>query len=754
MAASPTPLNRLARLLALVLAVAVAGRAAEEEPPRTINRMQLYQLDRTDEATLAPDGRHLAYTWREGTRISLQIADVDHPATRATIAVGADMSKSFISGRAAERAQVTYLQWATPGLLVYFLHIPGDDRAHREELRSVHADGTGDRKLLDLDDMEDVFQTAPVMPPGVSDARSGAPPPDIIYPPPVVVRRNFRVIGPGPDGPEALFVEALGGTAVQTELFKVNVVTGKYSSLTNELHAGHMLYDQNGIARMLVTARIIKPTGLELDAARYSGIPDPLPPPYVARQEFYLMPAPGLVKGRQRLSAWLPETKAQGFYEDDENYFAIRSLPLGFGPDPAVLYFASNAGRDTWGIYALDFRTKQRTDFQVEVPGFDLAGPDDEFAAGRLVLDRHTRKLLGIRPPWPAPPQWLDADLAAEQHRLDAEFPGRHVQLVDWDDRRERMLVLVTGPDDPGRYYICKPGPTGRTTEILRRAPWLTADQIEPASTFAFAGPGGRTITGTLTRPRWARLAPAPLVLYCHDLPGRPEGADFNRDTQALAGMGFLVAEVNFRGTTGLGTAYRDAAKAGFDRVPLEDLQATIDWLVAQHLATGKRTAIVGHDFGGYLALRALQLFPGKFRCAVSIDGPANLADFVRSPAWLPGGGGADNLDPGFARRRTFFGDDFAKLSAISVTPHADALNEPVFLIQDMDKRDLWPTQAKDLRSALRRLDRAPAYLETNDSFTRGEAVSRAQVMGRIEEFLVANIYSFGVDIGEAKEAK
>ena len=76
---------------------------------------------------------------------------------------------------------------------------------------------------------------------------------------------------------------------------------------------------------------------------------------------------------------------------------------------------------------------------------------------------------------------------------------------------------------------------------------------------------------------------------------------------------GFAVLKVDYRGISGFGRARRDAAKEAIDRVPLDDLRATIEWLAPRQLFDRSRIALVGRQFGGSLALRALQLYPNEF---------------------------------------------------------------------------------------------------------------------------------------------
>jgi pimeloyl-ACP methyl ester carboxylesterase len=313
-------------------------------------------------------------------------------------------------------------------------------------------------------------------------------------------------------------------------------------------------------------------------------------------------------------------------------------------------------------------------------------------------------------------------------------------------------------------------------------------------------------------------------VVWFHDGPWQRVPPGFQRDAQALAAMGFMVAQINYRGSTGFGRRQREAISEGFDRIPVDDALAAIEWLGARHGFDRKRVAVGGEGFGGYLALRAVQLHPDAFRCAVAINAPFDLAqlqgseqetrnhrqqaeqaaraataqgiarlegtpitstalDEMNSAGGDGGDGGAgaaataadgetaslkaasdaaerafgrfvDERPPpvDFARElaRAFFGP--AGRGAIAVTSQVERLTKPVFFLHD-PRNALVPIAAvQELRTALERRKRSPAYLEISPQFAGGVAAARAPVFRKIGEFLNTNLYDFDVKIGEVKE--
>jgi dipeptidyl aminopeptidase/acylaminoacyl peptidase len=255
-------------------------------------------------------------------------------------------------------------------------------------------------------------------------------------------------------------------------------------------------------------------------------------------------------------------------------------------------------------------------------------------------------------------------------------------------------------------------------------------------------------LTGTITLPSRSRISPPPLVVLCRDIPGRRGRAEFNRDVQAVAAMGFAVATVNYRGSAGFGAHHRDAVKVGFDAIPIEDVRATVAWIARHHPINPMRVGLLGEGFGGFIALRAAQLFPDEFRCVVSINAPTDLADWTVETSrsgWrtLP--------DFGFEARQVFF--DRARLTP-SVTDQVAATDRPVMIVQDLAKADLRKSQGTSLRAAMKRHDLYVEYLPTNAAFTSGDPGVRERVFTQIAGFLNDHIYDFRVDLGVEKEVK
>jgi dipeptidyl aminopeptidase/acylaminoacyl peptidase len=95
---------------------------------------------------------------------------------------------------------------------------------------------------------------------------------------------------------------------------------------------------------------------------------------------------------------------------------------------------------------------------------------------------------------------------------------------------------------------------------------------------------------------------------------------------------------VNFRGSTGFGKAFINAANLEWGGKMYDDLIDAVDWAIEQGIADPKRVAIFGRSYGGYAALVGLTFTPERFVCAVDLCGISNLVTMMNTvpPYWKP----------------------------------------------------------------------------------------------------------------------
>ena len=113
---------------------------------------------------------------------------------------------------------------------------------------------------------------------------------------------------------------------------------------------------------------------------------------------------------------------------------------------------------------------------------------------------------------------------------------------------------------------------------------------------------------GFLYLPLTPCAEPPALILVAHGGPTSAAYPVFNPLIQFWCQRGFAVAEVNYRGSSGYGRAFRLALAERWGDIDVEDMARAADALVAAGQADGKQVFIQGRSSGGYTTLMALSL--------------------------------------------------------------------------------------------------------------------------------------------------
>jgi dipeptidyl-peptidase-4 len=87
---------------------------------------------------------------------------------------------------------------------------------------------------------------------------------------------------------------------------------------------------------------------------------------------------------------------------------------------------------------------------------------------------------------------------------------------------------------------------------------------------------------------------------------------------QYLAQQGYIVVQVDVRGSVGYGRAFREAFLMDYGGKDLDDIEAVADGVKALPYVDGRRMGIWGSSYGGLLAVYALLKKPGLFAAGVA----------------------------------------------------------------------------------------------------------------------------------------
>ncbi len=115
-------------------------------------------------------------------------------------------------------------------------------------------------------------------------------------------------------------------------------------------------------------------------------------------------------------------------------------------------------------------------------------------------------------------------------------------------------------------------------------------------------------------------------VFEIHGGPTAHDTDSWRPDVAATVDEGFAVVRVNYRGSTGYGSAWRDAIEAAPGLVELEDIAAVRDHLVDAGVVRADAVALLGASWGGFLTLLGIGTQPERWTVAVA---EVPVADYV-----------------------------------------------------------------------------------------------------------------------------
>lgn len=115
------------------------------------------------------------------------------------------------------------------------------------------------------------------------------------------------------------------------------------------------------------------------------------------------------------------------------------------------------------------------------------------------------------------------------------------------------------------------------------------------------------------------------LLVLVHGGPTSRADAALSPLVQYFCQNNFAVLDVNHRGSTGHGRAYRQALLGQWGEIDADDIADAIEYIVQQKSLNPKRVFIRGGSAGGYAVLRALTRFPKLFRGGACYYGIGNL---------------------------------------------------------------------------------------------------------------------------------
>jgi len=307
---------------------------------------------------------------------------------------------------------------------------------------------------------------------------------------------------------------------------------------------------------------------------------------------------------------------------------ALTSGPVGFTKDGKSLYLIDSRDANSARLVKMDPATGN-VQVIAEDPKYDVSG---------AAIDPDSREVQAVsftreRTEWFILDEAIRADFDAIAKLQHGDFT-----INDRDNVDDTWIVGFESDNGPISFYAFDRN-TRKGAFLFDNRPALRDYRLANMEPISYKASDGMTIYGYITFPpdiAAEQRKNLPMVLNVHGGPWYRDTWGYNPEAQWLANRGYVCLQVNFRGSTGYGKDYINAANREWGGKMHQDLIDAVNWAIGQGYADPKKVAIYGGSYGGYAALVGATFTPDVFACAVDIVGPSNLVTWITTipPYW------------------------------------------------------------------------------------------------------------------------
>lgn len=376
----------------------------------------------------------------------------------------------------------------------------------------------------------------------------------------------------------------------------------------------------------------------------------------------------------------------------------INYSPQDFSPDGSRLLITSDSGREFTALEAHDLATGQRSTLY-QLP-WDIVGA--EYSRGGKYLTIYVNE-----------DSRFDARLFDAATMKPVELPGMPtgvVRGIRLSRDEGTMAFYASDGSAPDDLWAAKMGQAPkRLTSALN--PGIRREDLVVPRVVRFKSYDSLEIPGLLYRPHQASPnTRAPAIVMVHGGPGGQAQVGYFALTQALVNHGYVVYDINNRGSSGYGKTFFAMDDRKHGEADLGDVVASKRMLAATGYVDSARIGILGGSYGGYMTLAALTLQPDAFKVGVDLFGISNWVRTLTSiPPWWAAFREALYAELGDPKT------DSARLYRISPLFNADKITAPLMVLQGANDPRVLKVESDEIVAAVRKKGIPVEYVTFDD---------------------------------------
>jgi len=183
------------------------------------------------------------------------------------------------------------------------------------------------------------------------------------------------------------------------------------------------------------------------------------------------------------------------------------------------------------------------------------------------------------------------------------------------------LTLLAGSTSETPEVHALEAGKLRKITKVNDEL--LAQLQLATTEDFTSKSKDGTMVNGLIVKPAsYTAGTKYPTLLIIHGGPNGQDDYSFTFDNEFYAANGYVVLNVNYRGSSGRGEAYQKAIFADWGNKEVIDLLGAVDQAVASGIADPNRLGIGGWSYGG-LSTDYTIASDTRFKAAVSGAGSA-----------------------------------------------------------------------------------------------------------------------------------
>ena len=274
----------------------------------------------------------------------------------------------------------------------------------------------------------------------------------------------------------------------------------------------------------------------------------------------------------------------------------------------------TNKDTDTMSLFEFDLPSQTFGKLLYSHNTFDLVNADVSAKTGQVVSVSYYQhgKLTS---------EYLDEKQRVNSNRLKQEFGDNQTRVVAENIVTGQQVINVFSSADPGTYYLYDRSQDS-VEKLLPLHEILQDYTFEKTRLIQTQSRDGSPIDAYLTTPPAA--SHNTLLIMPHGGPvGVMDTVAFDPTVHYFVSRGFSVLKVNYRGSAGYGTEFREAGVGQWGKMIEEDITAALNAAMAEH--DYEHICAMGGSYGAYSSMMLALKHPEAIECVIGAFGVYDL---------------------------------------------------------------------------------------------------------------------------------